>query len=182
MTRARYPARIEDAFAPPPRARLALTVVGIAAAALCLPPDGAWAAKEKFVRNKPHVNVGTIGMTNETLTLRLELVDTVEVATGNPTGNPCTGVVDMRIEDAVTGSVLASRSAVTLVAGTVEALSHTVSSATALVRLVIVADQMQVDGKTCALRGQVELTDLADGRIRRSFPVRREDFVAVKLK
>ena len=127
--------------------------------------------------------VGTIGMNNETLTLRLELVDTVERATGMPTGTPCTGTVDMRVEDAATKAVLASRTDVALVPGTIEALSHTVSGTSALVRLVIVADDMQVDGKTCALRGQVELTDLADGRIRRSFPIRRDDFVAVtKLK
>src|SRR5262245_17861303 len=98
MTQAGHLARLGDALLGSRRVLTALT----ATAVLCLFANSALAAKERFVRNKPHVNVGTIGMNNETLTLRLELVDTVERATGMPTGTPCNGTVDMRIEDAAT--------------------------------------------------------------------------------
>lgn len=179
MTRKGHLAREADAARAAQRRRPILTAFLLAVSLPCASPDLAEASKEKFTRNKPHVNVGTLGMMNEVLTVRLELVDTVARATGSPTRVPCSGVVDLRVEDAATGSVLASRADVDLVPGTVETLNHTVAGPPATVRVVIVADDMRVDGKTCALRGQIEIANLADGRICRSFPVRREDFVAV---
>jgi hypothetical protein len=93
---------------------IALLVLPIALAA----PHEAWAAKEKFVRTKPHVNVsGPLHLAGETLTVRIGLL-LPAVQAGRPAAT-CSGLFDLRVVSAADpdGTPLAESAGVRLSAG-----------------------------------------------------------------
>lgn len=140
------------------------------------------AAKEKFVRTKPHVNVsGPYPVAiQEAIVVQVGVVAPGELAGSGPPSKPCAGEVDLRIEEAGGSESFASRTGISLgSAGTFEALAHTFVNPVDA-RVVIVARDMQVDGKECVLRGQINFVDTATSRTTRSVPIRREDFVQLK--
>ncbi len=148
--------------------------------ALCAPAD-VLAAKEKFVRTKPHVNVsGPHGMSNEIVQVSVGVVEPGDIGIGVPASRSCRGEVDMRIEEASTGASLATRTGVPLASGTFESTSFASPSASIAVRVVLVARDMEVDGKECVLRGQLEFRGIGTGQTTRSLPIRTEDFVLIK--
>ena len=154
-----------------------LAIVG----ALLLVASSADAAKEKFERTKPHVNISTHTVSGENMVIGLEVVAPGEVALGVAPAKPCTTTVDMRIESVATGGVLESRSNVVLTPGTLETISFEEDD-TERVRVVLVTRDSQIDGKECVLRGQIEFqsTGGITPVIRRSIPIRRSDFVLIR--
>jgi hypothetical protein len=153
---------------------------GLAALVLGAPGD-AYASKEKFVRSKPHVNAsGPHRVANETMTVMVEVVDVQTLGGTQAATKPCAGEVDIRIENAGTGGTLASGTALALAPGAPQSVSYSLPSAAALTRAIIVARNMEVDGKECVLRGEIEFQSIATGQVCRRVPIRRVDFVAVK--
>lgn len=144
-------------------------------------PGDAPAAKEKFVRTKPHVNVsGPHGVSNEIVQVAVGVVEPGGIGIGVPASRPCRGEVDMRIEEASTGASLAARTGVPLTSGMFESTAYASPSASIAVRVVVVARDMEVDGKECVLRGQLEFRDIGSGRTTRSLPILSADFVPLR--
>jgi hypothetical protein len=146
-------------------------------------PNEARAAKEKFVRSKPHVNVsGPIRLSAETLTVKIGLL-LPAVQAGRPAGS-CSGMLDLRILSVADpgASPLAENEGVAISPGGTAELSYD-SGSTGPVDVYIAVVAREMDGvKTpdCILRGQIETTDNATGVTTRSLPVRGSDFVALK--
>ncbi len=150
----------------------------------------ALAAKEKFVRNKPHVNVATIYLnSSDTLSVVLGLVDLA--AQLPPTGEVrpplnCSGIFDVRIVDAANRSAPPLLERADLRVGvneiaTVEFVNGAAGGPRPLDVVVVAREMDGVDGKACILRGAVQATSTATGLVR-SFPIRRQDFVTVKSR
>ena len=153
----------------------------LAVGLVLVPTSEAQASKEKFVRNKPHVNIGgPYGLSNEVISVGLGVVEPGGIGIGVPARKPCQGEVDIRIEDAGTGASLSSATGLRLVSGVFQSVSYASPSASIAVRVVIVARDMEVDGKECVLRGQLEFQDITSGQINRSFPIRRADFTPIE--
>ena len=67
-----------------------------------------------------------------------------------------------------------------LTAGTFVSTNYTLPSASASVRVVVVARDMEVDGKECVLRGEMEFQDITSGQVQRTVAIRRQEFVQLK--
>jgi hypothetical protein len=145
--------------------------------------DEARAAKEKFVRSKPHVNFsGPLHLAGETLTVRLGLL-LPAVQAGRP-APACSGLFDLRVVSAADpdGTPLAESADVRVAAGGTAQVSFNASSPTPVdVYVVVYAREMEgVKTPDCVLRGRIETTDNATGATTRSLPLRASEFVALK--
>lgn len=151
--------------------------------AICLASVPAWAAKEKFERTKPHVNVGTIGLNNESLSLSVGLVSVEDQVTGGSSDpSVCGGVFDVRVVDAddPSGTPLSETTDVRLGANERTTLGYVGGSTPEEVYVVVVARDMDnVKAKGCILRGRIDIVDNSGGS-RRSIELRPEDFVKTK--
>jgi hypothetical protein len=144
-------------------------------------PDPAPAAKEKFVRNKPHVNFsGPLRLVAETLTLRLGLL-LPAVQAGRP-ATSCSGLFDLRVvrADDPDGTPLAENADVRLSAGGSAQVTFNASAPVEVYVVVYAREMEDVQTPDCVLRGQIETTDNATGATTRSLPVRAGEFVALK--
>jgi len=178
------------------RIRSGLIAALAALLAIVLVAPGVQAAKEKFERTKPHVNVGTIGHVDRgTVALRVGLMPLAgqlgDGASSTAPGLPetaCSGVFDLRIFDSSTpdGQALAEVKGVALAvepsSGTPASPSSHVleieSAAPVDVGYAVVARRLVgVDGRACVLRGDVEVRDPGDGRTVKFLPLRVEDYV-----
>jgi hypothetical protein len=143
----------------------------------------AWAAKEKFVRNKPHVNIGTIGLKNESMTVSLGLVSVEDQVSGSSSSSDaCGGMFDIRVVDAdnPSGPSLSEVTGLRVTANGRTTFNHVGGETAEDVYLVIVARDMDnVSAKGCIVRGRVDIVDNADGSTR-SLEVRAEDFIKTK--
>lgn len=164
------------------------TWVTIAAAAALL-AGPAHAAKEKFKRDKPHLNVGTIGHVDHgktTLAVSLSLVAPhLQV---DPDGDlpECSGRFDVRVLDAHDpgGEPLGELRDARL--GANQTLQYefdgppTGDDPVLFESVAVVARKLRnVDGRHCILRGLVEVRDRTTGETVRAHPIRPEDFVAL---
>jgi hypothetical protein len=148
--------------------------------------NGAWAAKEKFVRSKPHVNAsGPLRLAAETLRVKMGLLAPAAQA-GGPAAT-CSCTLDLRVVPAADpdGTPLAeSRDVPISTGGTAELTFNsapTDASPPVDVYVVVVAREMDgVKAPGCVLRGQIETADNATGVTTRSLPVRVEDFVVLQ--
>ena len=161
-----------------------IAVLSLAAALAAA--DDARAAKEKFVRNKPHVNVsGPWQLRGETLSVKLGLLlPAVQVGRAP---EECSGILDIRVVPVgdPAGTPLAEGNDQRVAPGGTASLSFDADSVSAGapidVYVVIVAREMDgVKTPECVLRGQIETTANASGEKTRSSPVRANDFVALK--
>ena len=152
----------------------------------CAVADEARAAKEKFVRNKPHVNISDpVHLHGETLSVRLGLLlPAVQVGRAP---EQCSGVLDIRVVPYANphGTPLAESPDLPIAAGGTASLSFDADSVSPSapidVYVVIVAREMDgVKSPGCVLRGQIEITDNSTGATTRSLRVRADEFVVLK--
>jgi hypothetical protein len=154
--------------------------------AACAVADEARAAKEKFVRNKPHVNIsGPWRLSGETLAVKLGLL--LPAVQAGRAAEDCGGVLDLRVVrySDPDGTPLAESTDLRVAPGGTASLSFDADSvapgAPIDVYVVIVAREMDgVKTPDCVLRGQVEMTNNASGATTRSLPIRASEFVALK--
>ena len=130
------------------------------------------AAKEKFVRTKPHVNVsGPVTVTDEIVRLSVGLVQpTVLGGLDAPFPSECSGRVNLRVVDASStdGQALAERLDIQLTPGRIEVLEYpNATGGDQIVFAVIAAQDMAVKGKGCFLRSSMEVlsSDRAEVRV-----------------
>jgi len=164
-----------------------------ATALLGLATGEAFAAKEKFVRNKPHVNIGTIGHVDHgktTLTTSISLISPESQVDPDAASATCSGRFEIRIlngEDPA-GAPFDVVSDIQLREN--ETFHHdfdgpgrsaAASGEETFFELVsIVAQEMtDVDGRDCILRGAVEVRDRDTGATLRAIQIAPEDFVEV---
>jgi hypothetical protein len=160
-----------------------------AAIGLALLAGPAEAAKEKFVRDKPHVNVGTIGHVDHgktTLNVSVGLIAPALQADPEAPAPECSGLFDLRVLDGddPAGAPLAERLGARL--GPDETV-HLEFEGPAPGRdpvvfetFSVVARELRgVDGRRCVLRGLVEVRDRETGETLRARVLRPEDFVAL---
>jgi hypothetical protein len=162
--------------------RRAASALAALLALLLLGPGEALASKEKFVRTKPHVNVGTIGkIEGRTVAATLALV---ELPDAWPLGalRPCSGVFDVRVVPAEGGTPFAETRDVRVTPDEPLGFAFRAADvgARGAVHLEIVARDMRlVDGRRCILRGSVEVTEEASGETAFRYSLGREDFLAL---
>jgi hypothetical protein len=160
-----------------------------AAIGLALLAGPAGAAKEKFVRDKPHVNIGTIGHVDHgktTLNVSIALIAPALQADPDAPAPECSGRFDLRVLDGDDpgGAALAEMLGARL--GPDQTL-HLEFDGPAPGRDPVVFEMVSVvarelrgvDGRRCVLRGAVEVRDRETGEALRTMPLRPEDFVAV---
>jgi len=156
--------------------------------AALLVPAVAHAAKEKFVRSKPHVNIGTIGHVDgtESLVFTLSLVGLPGAGALPPgTAPSCAADFGVRIRNAsdLDAGPLFEEDGIPLRANTsavVEATVAGTASPDAPLLYEVSAMGENVDGLHCVFRGLVEVRSLTEGRTTRALPLRPEDFVLLR--
>lgn len=151
-------------------------------------PAASQAAKEKFERTKPHVNVGTIGHVDnaaESLSLTLSLVGLPDpsVSETRLANRRCSGVFDIRILEAndLTGAPVFERRGVELGRNeslTVDAMPAAAATSGPLLYQVGLRGE-HIDGLHCIFRGAFEVRNSFEGRTTRLLPLRPEDFIAL---
>jgi hypothetical protein len=150
--------------------------------------DDARAAKEKFVRNKPHVNVsGPLQLRGETLSVRIGLLlPAVQVGRAP---EECSGVLDIRIlpYGDPDGTPLAQQADVAIAAHGTASLSFNSDSVSPSAPIdvyvaIVARDMIGVKTPACVLRGQIEVTSNATGATSRSVPIRANEFVALRKR
>lgn len=158
----------------------------IAGLAVVLTISPAMAAKEKFVRSKPHVNiVGPLSLTSETVSVAIGLL--LPVVQKNPDEDECVGTVDVRVLDAADpgGEPLAQTMDNRLAPNSTfvfDFVPSTSSPSVGGVRVyvfIVLHTASGFQSPDCLLRGQVEVRD-NDGKVCRSLAVRPDDFVQLK--
>jgi hypothetical protein len=162
-------------------------IMAASLAVLVLAPTGAEAAKEKFERTKPHVNVSTVQVQGESLSLVVSLLEPqalVDPDRDPPGESPCSANYELRILDAgrAGGPPLAEQSAASPPAGTAHVFrwdSPRGAGPMPVHAVLVVRDADGIDGKTCILRGSLELRDPATGQASATLPLRLDDSVAV---
>jgi hypothetical protein len=166
--------------------RFRISRVGGAAIALLLvasfAPREAEAAKEKFQRNKPHVNIGTIGQIDATTAVWLTVgfFEVVPQVRNADPARSCVGRVDLRLVDAndPTGTPWAELRDVKLRGNETATLRLAGAPGSVPAQgayVVVLRDMKRFDGLTCVVRGDVEVR--SDGGASRLLPIRPEDFV-----
>lgn len=167
------------------RSEMILGALGVMALVFLHP---AGAAKEKFERTKPHVNVGTIGHVDpasQSVAVGFSLIGpSGQIDPTAPRGRGCSGSFKVRLLDARDpgGPPLAEVTDIRLRRG--ETFEETFDLRTAPsgpLYVVLVATEMnRVDGATCILRGAYEVRDAVSRAALRVVPIRFEDFVVVR--
>jgi hypothetical protein len=155
-------------------------LVAIASALLWLGAGPALASKEKFVRSKPHVNVGTVGQVgpDESITTTVVLAGLAHVTADGRGAGPCSGEFDVRyLAGGPSAPVLDERLGVRLTANETFEFGFAPREPTTIVYAVIARDLAGVDGDTCVLRGLVSVGAVGDGQTRRAIPLKPEDFL-----
>jgi hypothetical protein len=145
------------------------------------------AAKEKFERTKPHVNVGTIGHVDhgsQNVAVGFSLISPSGQVESTATSEAnCSGTFSVRLLDASnpSGPPLAQMRGIRLTQNqTFEDTFDLRTAPSGPLYVVLVAENMdQVDGRNCILRGAYEVRDAASGAALRVLPIRFEDFVVV---
>jgi hypothetical protein len=144
------------------------------------------AAKEKFVRSKPHVNVsGPLRLTAETISVALSLVAPgAQAGRGGSDLPDCSTEVDLRVVDATdpNSPPLAESTDIPLGPNETAVLQYDAGSAAPRLvhAVVVVHDLDNVKEPDCIVRGRVEIRGNADGKVTRSVPVNKVDFVTLK--
>lgn len=169
----------------PSRLSPRLIALALSLAAVAATPAGA--SKEKFERTKPHVNIGTMGLMNESLSLTVGLVDPRADAGLSSEPAECSATVSVRILDANEpgAAPLLQSDGIELRTGRTHVFVWDTrggaggAGPTVVRHVVLVEDADGVDGRDCVLRGHVEARGLLDSRTTKHVPLRVEDFVAL---
>lgn len=158
--------------------------------ALLLAAAPALAAKEKFVRNKPHVNIGTIGHVDHAssvVTVSISLLLPAVQKDAGPPESECSGRFDVRVLDGSEPGAqpLAEWRDARLAADrTIQFdFDGPPGSANPLLfeYVSVVARKLRnVGDGGCLLRGVVEVRDRETGAALRTHPLRPEDFVPIR--
>lgn len=153
----------------------------VALLAALLLPAFAQAAKEKFVRDKPHVNIGTIGHvdnSSESLSLTLSLVG---LPTSGDSAGPslmprCSGSFDIRIleSSALDGPAVFERR-VELEQNRSHVSDVPRQDFTSPLLYEVTAQGEYIDGRHCVFRGLIEVQ--SDVAATRAIPLLPEDFI-----
>jgi hypothetical protein len=174
----------------PTNTTAAATAALVALAIVAMTPTGATASKEKFQRTKPHVNIGpprTL-QTGQSIRVAVGLLNPAVqagLASGPTSADVCSATVDLRIVDAADpeGTPLAERRDVSLDTSGIEVLDYTPATGNPVsVFTTITGRDMNVDGKSCVLRGNIEVSSSADGTVNVEQNVFRQDFGPVRAK
>jgi hypothetical protein len=150
-------------------------------------PGAAHAAKEKFVRDKPHVNIGTIGHVDhsaESLSVTLSLVKLPGADGGSSLVPRCTGVFDIHIlyADDLAGMSFAESDPIELEQNeskTFDARPASPRDASVPLLYKVTVKGRNIDGVHCVFRGAVEVRNSYESRTTRLLPLRPEDFIAL---
>jgi hypothetical protein len=156
--------------------------VGVALLMVMLVPSAAWAAKEKFVRSKPHVNIGTIGHVDsaESLLVTLSLVGLPAVTPG--ASQSCSAELGVRVRDAAKPGEepVFEEDGIPLRANTgvvVDATPATATDPASPLLYEVTVKGENIDGRHCVFRGLVEVQSVLEGRTTRAVTLRPEDFI-----
>jgi hypothetical protein len=161
----------------------------VAILALALAAGPAHAAKEKFERTKPHVNVGTIGHVDHgktTLTVSITMFLPAVQKDVRPDMD-CSGSFDVRVLDGSEPGAepLAEWRDLELAADRTLQMDFEGPSTAPDALLyetveVVARDLENVGPQGCLLRGLVEVRDRETGATERAHPLRPEDFVPLR--
>jgi len=164
------------------------TAALVALALVAMTPAGAAASKEKFERTKPHVNIGSPRTLQNGQSMQVAVglfrpAVQAGLASGPTSADVCSATVDLRIVDAndPEGTPLAERRDVALDASGIQVLAYAPATGNPVsVFATITGRNMNVDGKNCVLRGNIEVSNVADGTVTVEHNVFRQEFGQVK--